>query len=243
MRWLHFQFRAPLAAFGGEAIDARGVIRPYPAQSMLTGLFANALGWTRAMREEHQILQERIVYGVLYEVESVARRLTDYQTAQLSKNDRVWTTRGKPIGRDGGSQSYAGAHQRKRDYHVDLRLPGVMRLDPAGETPSLADLADSLVRPARPLFIGRKPCLPSASIFRGWIEAADIRAALASLHELVSDELAFGDGPINAFWPASEGDKGAYRTTRITDEKNWLTGLHGGTRCVCERRLGVVRVD
>ena len=31
-------------AFGGETIDNLGVIRPFPAVSMLTGLFANALG-------------------------------------------------------------------------------------------------------------------------------------------------------------------------------------------------------
>ena len=240
MRWLHFQFRAPLAAFGGEAIDARGVIRPYPAQSMLTGLFANALGWTRSMREEHQVLQERIVYGVLYEDESVARRMTDYQTAQLSKSDRAWTTRGEWIGRDGGPQSYTGSHQRKRDYHVDLRMSGVMRLEPADEAPSLADLADALARPARPLFIGRKPCLPSAPIFNGWVEAPDTRTAL---QELASDELVSSDGQINAFWPASESVEGADRTTYITDERNWLTGLHGGARRVCEGRLSITESD
>ena len=78
MRWLHFQFRAPLVAFGGEVIDARGITRAYPAQSMLTGLFANALGWTRSMREEHQALQNRVVYGVLYDAESMGRCMTDY---------------------------------------------------------------------------------------------------------------------------------------------------------------------
>ena len=45
MRWMHLRFQAPLAAFGGEMIDAHGVIRNVPAQSMLTGLLANALGW------------------------------------------------------------------------------------------------------------------------------------------------------------------------------------------------------
>ena len=234
MRWLHFQFHAPLAAFGGEAIDARGIIRPYPAQSMLTGLFANALGWTRSMKEEHQALQSRIVYGVLYEAGAAARRLTDYQTAQLSKNDKAWTTRGEPIGRDGGAKSYIGSHQRARDYHMDLRMSGVMRLDPADDAPSLVDLADSLACPARPLFIGRKPCLPSAPIFNGWVEAPDIRAALQSVS---------GDDPVNAFWPASEGIKGAVRTTHITDERNWLTGLHGGARRVCEGRLNVTELD
>lgn len=235
MRWLHFQFRAPLAAFGSEVIDARGIIRAYPAQSMLTGLFANALGWTRSMREEHQALQNRVIYGVLYDTESMAQCMTDYQTAQLSQSDKAWTTRGVWMGRDGGPQSYAGSHQRKRDYHVDMHMLGVMRLDPEDEAPSLSDLADSLVCPARPLFIGRKPCLPSAPIFNGWVEAPNIRAAL---HELSS-----GDSPRNAFWPASEGVEGADRVTYITDERNWLTGLHGGARRVCEGRLDVPGED
>ena len=31
MRWMHLRFQAPLAAFGGEMIDAHGVIRNVPA--------------------------------------------------------------------------------------------------------------------------------------------------------------------------------------------------------------------
>jgi len=63
MRWLHFHLHAPLASFGGQSIDAYGITRDFPGQSLLTGLFANALGWTRTMRKEHQALQERIIYG------------------------------------------------------------------------------------------------------------------------------------------------------------------------------------
>ena len=44
-RWLVLQLEAPLVAFGGVTIDHIGVIRDFPALSMLTGLFANALGW------------------------------------------------------------------------------------------------------------------------------------------------------------------------------------------------------
>ena len=89
MRWMRLQLRAPLAAFGGETIDAHGVIRDFPAQSMLTGLLANALGWTRSMREEHQSLQDRIVFGALWEQEVGLSRMTDYQTAHLGKNDQL----------------------------------------------------------------------------------------------------------------------------------------------------------
>ena len=235
MRWMRLRLRAPLGAFGGETIDAHGVIRDFPSQSMLTGLLANALGWTRSMRAEHQSLQERIVFGALWEQELGLSRMTDYQTAQLGKNDRAWTTRGIPAGRAGGLGTYAGAHQRWRDYHTDLRVAVVLRLEPADATPTVQDLARALDRPARPLFIGRKSCLPSGPIFDGWIEeAADVRTAL-------QDVATAGGPPLLAFWPESEGDDGAHRTTDVTDERNWLSGLHGGGRRVCEGRIAASR--
>ena len=63
MRHLILNLESPLMAFGGETIDNLGVIRPFPAVSMLTGLFANALGWRRVERERHQRLQDRIDFG------------------------------------------------------------------------------------------------------------------------------------------------------------------------------------
>ena len=237
MRWMRLRLRAPLGAFGGEMIDARGVTRNFPAQSMMTGLLANALGWTRTMRDEHQALQERIVFGALWEQEVGLSRMTDYQTAQLGKNDRAWTTRGVPAGRAGGAATYAGSHQRWRDYHTDLRVTVVLRLEPADESPTLDDLAAALDRPSRPLFIGRKSCLPSARIFGGWVSnAVNVRNAL-------QEGAPVGGTALLAFWPESEGTGGAFRTMNVTDERNWLSGLHGGARRICEGRLSAWRND
>ena len=237
MRWMHLRLCAPLAAFGGEAIDARGVIRDFPAQSMLTGLLANALGWTRAMRREHQTLQGRIVFGALWEQEMASEgRMTDYQTASIHKDDQAWTTRGAPAGRAGGATTYAGSHQRWRDYLADLRLSVVLRLDPDDAPPILDEIAAALMRPARPLFVGRKACLPSAPIFEGWIAAPDIRAALSGIASP-------GATGLRAFWPASEGAEGALRTVDVTDERNWTTGLHGGARRVCEGQVSATDGD
>lgn len=228
MRWMHLRFEAPLASFGGELIDARGVIRDFPAQSMLTGLFANALGWTRAMKTEHQALQDRIVFAAAHDENPGLRRFTDYQTAQLGKSDRAWRTTGTPVGRAGGPQTYLGAHQRWRDYHADLRLSLVVRLEPAGTTPTLERLADALVRPSRPLFLGRKPCLPSAEIFRAWVDETDAHAALSVVLPAGRDYY--------AMWPHAEMSE-SLRQGLITDQRNWVTGLHGGARRICTGRV------
>lgn len=229
MRWMHLRFEAPLASFGGEVIDARGVIRDFPAQSMLTGLFGNALGWTRAMKAEHQALQDRIVFAAAHDDDLDLRRFTDYQTAQLGKADKAWTTRGMPVGRESAASTLSGAHQRWRDYHSDLRLSLVVRLEPAEPTPRLEELADALRRPARPLFLGRKPCLPSAEIFRTWVAEADARSALSAV--LPAGRECY------AIWPHSETAEGAHATRLITDERNWASGLHGGARRVCTGRV------
>ena len=228
MRWMHLKLHAPLAAFGGEMIDAHGAIRNVPAQSMLTGLLANALGWTRAMSANHQALQDRIVFGAVWERDVALSRMTDYQTAQLGKNDRAWTTRGVPAGRAGGPATYSGAHQRWRDYHADLRVAVVLRLDPAEPDPTIDVLAAALDRPRRPLFIGRKSCLPSTRIFGGWVaEAPSARAALCAV-------VPPGSSGLLGFWPAAEGTAGDGRVLTVTDERNWASGLHGGVRQVRE---------
>lgn len=80
-RHLLVRLEAPLIAFGGETIDNFGVIRDFPALSMLTGLLANALGWRREEDQRHNQLQQRLVMGT--RIECMGHRLTDYQTALL----------------------------------------------------------------------------------------------------------------------------------------------------------------
>lgn len=236
MRWMHLRLRAPLAAFGGETVDAHGVIRNVPAQSMLTGLLANALGWERSMRAKHQALQDRVVFGAVWERDIGLTRMVDYQTAQLGKNDRAWTTRGVPAGRAGGAATYEGSHQRWREYHADLRLSLALRLEPEEDSPTLDELHAALDRPARPLFIGRKCCLPSSPIFGGWIEAPSAREALEAAAPT-------GLAGLFASWPAAEGRDGSNRVTTVTDERNWVSGLHGGGREICEGSLASTRED
>lgn len=230
LRWLVLRMEAPLLAFGGVAIDQVGITRDFPAASMLTGLLANALGWQRTEWEAHQDLQNRLVFAVRRDRENPTGILTDTQNARLEKNDRGWTTYGTPEGRAGAS--YMAPHRRRRDYHADACVTVVLRLDPAADSPDLDYLAAALDRPARPLFIGRKPCLPSCPLSAGSVHAQSAYEALRCIPS-VDKPL----HPLRALWPQTEGPtegRQVHRIVALPDLRNWKTGLHGGTRLVVE---------
>lgn len=226
---LLLRLEGPLMAFGGETIDNLGVIRDFPAQSMLTGLIASALGWRREDAAAHDRLQARLVFGA--RLDRAGARFTDFQTAELRKDDAGWTTSGRPEGRAGGDGTYKGQHLRYRDYHADAAVLVALRFDLADEAPTLDSIADALRRPARPLFLGRKPCLPAVPLFAGWIDAPNV---LTALHDAAP--LAANTRP-RVLWPAGEGElPGAHRID-LCDERNWTSGVHGGWRPVCEGNL------
>lgn len=227
MRWLVLRLNAPLASFGGTAIDARGVTRDFPAASALTGLIANALGLERHETARLDRLQARLIFAARREHEPELGRMTDFQTAQLGAGDKGWTTRGRIEERAGGAATYDSPHIRYRDYHADTRMTVALHLSPADEAPTLDDLAAAFDRPARPLFIGRKGCLPADYLLDPgagrWVEAATPRDALLAIPG--------GEG-LRALWPAAAGEG-----EDITDQRNWQSGLHGGNRRVARGRL------
>ncbi|WP_416401455.1 type I-E CRISPR-associated protein Cas5/CasD [Alicycliphilus denitrificans] len=227
-RHLVLRLASPLIAFGGEAIDNLSVIRDFPALSMLTGLIANALGWDRGEAQKHDRLQQRLRMGCV--LEPGAQHVQDFQTAQLAKDDKAWTTWGTPEERAGGTGTYASPHLRYRDYHADLCAWVALALHPAEDTPTLDDIAAALDQPARPLFIGRKPCLPAGRLVAGWQTAADVRGALQAI--VTGKAAAASDTNWNAQWPDGEGTQPGDRLLDICDERNWVSGMHGGWRPV-----------
>ena len=232
-RHLLIRLSSPLIAFGGEAIDNFGVIRDFPALSMVTGLFANALGWDRGDDALHNRLQARLRLGT--RLESPTQHLREYQTAELFESDAGWTTFGQPEGR-AKSPSYSAVKggrksltlQRYRDYHADLTALLAIRLEPADEALSLDAIAQALDRPQRPLFIGRKPCLPVGRLVAGWLDAESILNAL-QLAPLAADAQS-----MRAQWPDGEGQLPGDRVMDVCDERNWTSGVHGGWRPVRE---------
>ena len=218
-RWLRLRLDAPLMSFGGVMVDAYGVVDPWPSASLLAGLFGNALGYDRTEADRLQRLQDRLTHACA-ELRA-GEKLTDFQTAKLEQGDQGWTTRGAPEGRAGGAGTYLGPHLRWRDHWADRVVLVVARLHPAEEPPDLEALAAALRRPARPLFIGRKACLPSAPLFDGFVEAQDTYTAL---------RLCLPPGAVGvvAAWPEVDGARPPDRGLRMTDRRDWRSGVHAG---------------
>jgi CRISPR system Cascade subunit CasD len=236
-RHLLIRLASPLIAFGGETIDNFGVIRDFPALSMVTGLIANALGWDRGDDVSHNRLQARLRAGTRLELPS--RKFRDYQTAQLFEDDCGWTSHGAPEGRAKSPSYSIGIDGRKsltlqryRDYHADLTALVALRLEPADEPPSLDNIALALDRPKRPLFIGRKPCLPTTRLMAGWIDANTVLQALQTA------AMPQGSVALRVQWPDGEGELAGDRVLDVCDERNWTSGVHGGWRPV---REGVIQ--
>jgi CRISPR system Cascade subunit CasD len=229
---LILRLEAPLMAFGGTMIDANGPTFDLPISSMVTGFIANALGWHRGERDRHQSLQDRLVMGTRLDRPGTALR--DFQTAQLGANDKGWTTRSKPEERKGGVNTYKSPHIRQRHYRADAFVTIALRLDPPDADPTLADVEAALKTPARPLFIGRKPCLPSRPVLsEPPVEADNLLAALRlaplapanRLHARLADRqpkvrFALPSGE----WP---GDV-QHRSEMVADVRDWNAGVHAG---------------
>jgi len=225
--YLLLVLEGPLLAFGAEAVDAHGVVADFPSASMLTGLLANALGWRRTDREALARLQGRLRFAA--RIDREGERLTDFQTAQIAKSDQGWTTHGVPEGRAGGAGTYAAPHIRRRDYDADKRVLVAVHLMPANEVPTLEQLTDALRSPARPIFLGRKSCLPARPVFEALVKATDILAALAAGPKATDEARVMLPGDMEA--------QNRDERRMVTDHRNWLSGVHGGSRAVLIRRL------
>ncbi|MFJ5489297.1 type I-E CRISPR-associated protein Cas5/CasD, partial [Hansschlegelia beijingensis] len=148
---------------------------------------------------------------------------------------RGWTTRGRPEGRAGGAGTYASPHIRRRDYDCDMAVTVVLRLEPSDEAPTLYDVAAALMEPARPLFLGRKSCLPAGPIVpldpeRRFVEAETLAAALAGVPAREP-----GDGRI--LLPEEDPEAPGDELRWITDARDWRSGVHAGSRRVRLRTI------
>jgi CRISPR system Cascade subunit CasD len=234
-RFLILRLDAPLMSFGAAAVDNYGAIARFPALSMVAGLLANALGFDRGETSSLQRLQDRLILAS--RIEGEAEEMRDFHTAQLGKDDKGWTTRGFVEERAGGQATYDSPHIRYRDFWSNMIVSLAIGLAPATEEPTLETLAEALREPERPLFLGRKPCLPSRPLLdiKPFVEATDVRSALVSVSVSPHKQRKWNRFRIAYQWPAcgvSDEDGADRRIETVTDQRLWVAGPHGGERLV-----------
>ena len=260
---LLLRFDAPLMSFGGVMVDQHGPTERFPGLSLLAGLFGNALGYRHGDADKLEALQARIEYAARWDIPPTA--LLDYHTVDLGQDhlsEPGWTTHGEPEHRGGGPDAKFGTHIRYRHYWANGVMTLAVGLTETRDTnassaviPELAVLADALRTPARPLFLGRKTCLPAAPLLLRQVEADNVLDALrhAPLAERpdsrsqrktisppppekgtdATSPLPKGEGPgerVQACWPAHLGAGTTAQEVPIYDRRDWRNQIHAGRR-------------
>ena len=152
-----------------------------------------------------------------------------------------WTTRGRIAERSGASGE--ATHQRYRHYRADSLYTVALTLVGSSH-PSPDDLATAVREPVRPLFIGRKCCLPAAPLLVDIVDAASLLGVLASTPRVKRAD----DGPLPASWwdgDDTEGGHGDSRVVPVSDERDWKGRVHVGRRLMREGHVnppGAARV-
>ena len=228
--YLFMNLEGPMMSFGGEAIDKHRGTDAFPRASMLTGLIGSALGYYRTDHQQLNRLQERIKYAARSErlAQPQFTRLTDYQTVSISQEDVAWTTTGVAVKRGGGSTKEIDIQHV--EYITETRMLVAVTLDNPQESPTLAEIAQALQKPANPIYIGRKCCMPSAPIYWDMTTADNATAALA---EQASTSIEEED---QVQWNEKEHDQSVSKTNEhwSSENKDWRNQIHTGRRTVSQ---------
>ncbi len=237
------RFDAPMISFGRELVDNYGYIQPWPARSLMTGLLANALGYDHSEAEKLNQLQQRLIYAL--RCDKPGREFTDFHTVDLGQKHLVntgWTTRTRPIGRGGASGE--ATHIRYRHYYADSIYTLALTLKEPSQQPTMDRLQEALRFPARPLFIGRKTCLPAAPIFLERVKDRSLIDALkkANLHQRATKELSQESIYLQAWWDTEDtcpdqSQQSGSRMIPVTDMRDWLNQIHCGRRFIYHGRI------
>lgn len=237
---LILRLKGPLMSFGAPIVDEFGYIQPFPAQSMITGMVGNAMGVRRDQPERLELLQKALVFAC--REDTPGRKITDYQTVDLgqphllstSKSTTTgWRTDGKNGGvsfRGGGSGTKTGTHIRYRDYWAGATY--TVALAVKGDEFSVRQIAEAVQKPARPLFIGRKPCIPSRPIFQEVVRTEDNTlpgALIEALGQAEADDDAPPRDSYPCWWPATDAIDDVHRI-EVTDRRDFYNDRHIGSR-------------
>ena len=219
MIYTYMRFDAPMMSFGAPAVSTHRPTQDYPGQSMITGLIGNALGYDRSEYDKLQRLQDSLTYGARRDQKGSVKET--YQTADLSEgghlfaarksDNHAWTTSGQVVQRDGGTAS-GGNAQIRPEYLVRSAYTVAFTSHVDAER-----IANAIQYPERPLFIGRKTCLPASKLYVG-------QADHDSLEQALKDFWPDGQETCQVWYPDDSGSIIAH------DMRSWEDSVFTGQR-------------
>lgn len=225
---LILRFDAPLQSWGTVALDARRPTSPCPTLSALTGLIASALGWRYRDANRTNALQNSIYYAVREDVPPVL--IQDFQTADLGRiGSSGWTRWGREM--RGGGSAKTGTQILEKHYLAGGVFTAALAIK-AGGPAQILEIAEALERPARPLFFGRKGCIPASKILQG-IEEGNTPFEVLSRWPVDKE----ADVPLKCWYADGQGPKSG-EPENVTDRRNFALDRFGGRRTV---RLGKIQ--
>ncbi|WP_127476013.1 type I-E CRISPR-associated protein Cas5/CasD [Sulfurivermis fontis] len=171
--YLLFRLYGPLASWGETAVGEMRPSAAWPGRSAILGLLAAALGVRRDEEARQRALAQS--YGVAVCVESSGELLRDYHTTQVPPERRgvVHRTRRDELTTEGLNTILS-----QRDYRCDA-LYTVALWQKEGTTENLSQLAEALLCPIFPLYLGRKSCPVALPLAPQLVPAASLREAFA----------------------------------------------------------------
>jgi len=224
--FLLIRLDGPLQAWGDVALDARRPTHSFPTRSAIAGLIASALGWRYRDGARTTRLQDSLCVAVREDRAPV--RLNDYQTVDLGRETSSWT-RWAVEGRGGAFST--GTHILDKEYLANASFVAALTL--GSDSPvDLDEVERALRQPARPIFLGRKSCLPALPLFEGRVEAETpydaLRwAKLPEIHEDLPLRCWYepGDGPDIDVW---------IHGIRVADRRDFLSDRFSGERIILQ---------
>jgi CRISPR system Cascade subunit CasD len=219
---LLLRLEAPVMSFGTTSLDDFGATDHFPQRSMLVGIIGNALGLDFADTSMLDGLQERVRYAV--RCDHKGHIVEDFQTVDT----RQPFMQGATLTAYGWTSFRGSQHKtlrRWRQYVADGNYLVAVTLVSPNVSPTLDEVSMSLQQPCRPLFIGRKCCLPSSPLFESRVGATNLVSAL----RLVPSK----DARLLARWPLDEEPEGQ-RILTLTEDRDWANGVHVGERFMKE---------
>ena len=244
---LHLQ--APPDELRRPAVDPIGPIGRFPTLSQMTGLIANALGYTHGDAPGLQALQDRLCLASALVREG--EELQDFQTVDLGQPHLcrpAWTTRSRSEHRFGGPAARYGPHIRYRCYRADASVQSAVSLSPADPELTLSAVSRAPDQPARPLMIGRKVFLPASRLVVGLLEDAEsltraierVPGEFPDRWREIADRFRPAAEPA-AEWPldGQEIQPGGtpVELNRVVGRWDWRNQLYGGERVVARGPL------